>query len=267
MKIAITGSHGFVGSHLVSHIRAAHAGDIQLTALTRQGFDLTSPDTWETLPHDIDCFIHAASLIDGPLYDVYAANALYIPALVSFLNRRGVGKFIYLSTGAVYGALSEPATPDMPENPSTAYPVSKYLAERNITDNFNGVVNILRLYFPYGTNLELPRLLPKLIQRIRQGETIYCNRDGGPWLSLVHVDDISEIIINDFALTPRPSGKWNIASDETVALRDIAERIAAALRVPLKISETGNAENVTSIPYVRQDGRPWRLFDVEDILG
>lgn len=266
-RITVLGGTGFVGGAIVRALQGGLAGKIEVTAPARDRFDLTAPGTWPSMDDDTDCVIHAAGLNDGALYDVFAANALYAPALAAFLGERGVRKIVYLSTGSVYGSLNRPASPDTPVNPGSPYATSKYLAERTFMARFPGIVNVLRLYFPYGRGQKPPRLLPSLAARIGGGEPVICNADGGPRLSLTHVDDVAEITVRDFALATTESGVWNIAAPETMTIEDAATRIAAALGTEAVMERSGTACEVTSEPYIRTDGTSWRPFNVSHILG
>lgn len=265
--VAVIGAEGFIGSNLCRHIRESFSDEIVLTALGREDFDLTAPETWTTLPDGTDCLIHAAALLQGDVYDIFSINALPARELAVFCNKRKIRQFIYISTGAVYGTTPEPASALTPVNPSGHYAVSKFLAERILQDTFTGTLQVLRLYFPYGHGQQAPRLFPRLAWSIASGETISCNPGGGPRLSVVHIDDLCGTVIKDFVLGRHGSGIWNIASDTVVSIGDVCRRVADALNFDLRLIEDGAQPDVLSAPYNREDSVKWRPFDVVDILN
>lgn len=265
--VVVIGAEGFVGSNFCRYINESPMDGLAVTGLGRDRFDIAEPRTWSVLERGLDCLVHAATLIDGSLYDTFRVNALFAHELAEFCNERRVRKLIYLSTGAVYGPVAGPASPDQPENPDSPYAVAKFLAERIFLETFSGPVNVLRLYFPFGRGQKPPRVFPRLVQSIRNGEPVVCNPGGGPRLSVIHVDDLCEILIRDFILDEKASGKWNVASNETVTISIAAKEIAHELRTGVRLSEDGDWPDVLSVPYARSGGKAWRPFSASELLA
>ena len=53
-------------------------------------------------------------------------------------------------------------------------------------------VCVVYLLFPYGPGQKKPRLIPRLINRIKNGEIVTLPEDGGPELSFIYIDDLVE---------------------------------------------------------------------------
>ena len=260
-SVFIVGAAGFVGRALAR--TAARYDAIRTFSLAHSELDLERPETWFHIEGGADCLVHAAGRLDGNREQLFAANADHAADLAECLNAKSVRRLIYLSTGAVYGAVSGITTPATECRPESDYPQSKRAAERAFRDVYKGELRILRLYYPYGPGQAKPRLMPRLLDAVLREEVILCNRDGGPWLNLSHVDDLAGIILNDFIL-PKENGPAvvNLASDRIMSIAEIAGAMARHVGKPVRLAETGTQPSAPSVPYA--PGR-WRAFAVADI--
>lgn len=135
-RLFVTGLNGFVGRHLRSRLGAA---DSAWELLPAPPFDLTQPqslqDLWPELP---DAVIHLAGQTFVPESFRDPARTLQIN-LLGTLNllqalkaRDFSGTFLYVSSGDVYGQVSEndlPIDERQPPSPRNPYAVSKASAE------------------------------------------------------------------------------------------------------------------------------------------
>ena len=259
MRVAILGARGFGGAALARRLTEAGA---EVVGLGRPDFDLTRRATWAALPA-VDCVVHAAGGRADTTWDTFAVNLLPCEALAERCNALGIGRMVYLSTGRVYGYGPQAARPGMTCAPVGDYPVSKYLAERVLAERFAGELSVARLYYPYGPGQEPPRVFPRLAQAVARGDTVTCAADGGPKLSVAHVDDVAEVLARDFVLAPRPPALANLASAAVVTIAGVAEQLGRHLGRAPAIIRTGPAPDEFSEPYA---GFAWRPFRIEDIL-
>ncbi len=128
MQVAIIGAGGFVGAALCRHFETRHP-EIPTLALLRRDFDLTDESTWSGLQYGTECVVHCAGALSGPTYDLFRVNALSAASFACLCNSLGVKKLVLLSTGAVYGPASSPATPQTVCQPLGNYAISKYIGE------------------------------------------------------------------------------------------------------------------------------------------
>jgi nucleoside-diphosphate-sugar epimerase len=250
-RIVIIGGDGFIASALLAHLAENHS-NIEACSLSKQEFDITDPLTWKTFPSDTTTVIHAAAQINGDLYDIFKVNAFSAEPLAGFLNKQNINRLIYLSTGAVYGHISTPTQPDMPASPEGPYAVSKYLAERIFQEQFTGKLNILRLYFPYGPSQKLPRLIPQLRDNIIKGNAVFCNSDGGPNLSLTHINDICKIICDDVLFTEDSPRIANIAAANHISMQSIIQQLAETIGQKAVIKIASDHHDSISINWPRK---------------
>lgn len=164
MKILVTGATGKVGSRLAK--RLAQRSD-QVYALvrdrTRAAYlredrieliegDLLDADSLTAAVRGVDVVVHCAAFFRGATAEeAHAVNDLGTQRLASAARTASVKRFIFTSTGLVYGATGgRLAREDDPCSPTAAYPVSKLAAERFLLAIEGLDVRVLRLPFVYG---------------------------------------------------------------------------------------------------------------------
>jgi UDP-glucose 4-epimerase len=223
MRIFITGATGFVGRNLVSGLRDehevfAHSG--------RASGDLRQPLDLASLPSRADVVIHTAGLVGA----TDASRELYVEtnvtAAVNVARAAAAmkaGRFLLLSTGGVYRQSPTPLTEESEIAPRGDYAVSKWEGERAVAALDLPIgLQIARLFFPYGPG-QTGRLVPRLIQHVRNGEPIVAAGGEGPAMNPIYIDDLVESIRR--LLTIDEPLLVNLAGPEIVSIRGLAERI------------------------------------------
>ena len=159
MKVLITGGCGYIGSKLV-------------TNLVRSNLDVTVLDTmWfgnsiankldqsklrfikgdvrcidDFLAEKFDVVVHLANVANDPSVELneslsWEINALGTFKILEWAKKSGVKKFVYASSGSVYGVSNEPkVTESTVRNPISAYNKTKMVAEQVVlsyTKEFN----------------------------------------------------------------------------------------------------------------------------------
>ncbi|WP_212803191.1 GDP-mannose 4,6-dehydratase [Pseudomonas sp. Cab53] len=136
-RLFVTGLSGFVGRHIKSRLDAPDSAWHVMPVTAR--YDLTDSKTLEALwPEIPDAVIHLAGQTFVPEAFRDPARTLQINLLgtlnlLQALKARGFsGTFLYVSSGDVYGQVSEsqlPITESQPAAPRNPYAVSKLSAE------------------------------------------------------------------------------------------------------------------------------------------
>lgn len=164
MKILVTGATGKVGSRLTK--RLARRGD-QVRALVRDPTraaalrevgvelapgDLLEVDSLGAAVRGVDAVVHCAAFFRGATPEqARAVNDLGTRHLASAARAASVRRFVFTSTGLVYGSNGgRLAREDDPCAPTAAYPESKLEAERFLLELDGLDVRVLRLPFVYG---------------------------------------------------------------------------------------------------------------------
>jgi nucleoside-diphosphate-sugar epimerase len=164
MKILITGATGKIGSRLTrrlaqrghdvyalvrDRVRAAQLLEPRVELI--EG-DLLEPTTLAGAAHEVSAVVHCAAFFRGATAEeAHATNDLGTRHLAAAAQAASAKRFIFISTGLVYGSTGgRLAREDDACAPTAAYPVSKLAAERYLL-NLDGLdVRVLRLPFVYG---------------------------------------------------------------------------------------------------------------------
>lgn len=162
MKILVTGATGKVGSRLArrlarrgDHVRALvrdRARAVDLGSIELVEGDLLDADSLAAAVQGVDAVVHCAAFFRGATPEqAQAVNDLGTRQLASAARAASVRRFLFTSTGLVYGSTDgRLAREDDPCAPTAAYPVSKLAAERYLLALEGLDVRVLRLPFVYG---------------------------------------------------------------------------------------------------------------------
>lgn len=208
--ILVTGSTGFVGSHLAENLlkqgyavygtsRSAH-GDERLRAMGCQPvrFDLENtsfPLKDGVLPH-VSAVFHVAGKLAGPLEELNAVNEAGTEKIAEYYARQeNRPRFIYVSSVAAGGPSSEstPKKESDPPKPISHYGMSK-LAGENIVRKYssNLPATIVRPGIVFGPgDKEFLRLI-KALYRVRLNPLIGTGRQP---LAFIEVHDLVRLLI------------------------------------------------------------------------
>jgi len=233
----MTGGTGFIGSHLVKMLSQKNElfcliHDKNRTYPCRNvewiAQDLTEPLDEGELPEHVDAIIHLAQSghyreFPEKMWDVFHVNVKSTLSLLEYGRTRKIQKFIYASSGGIYGYSYERFIETDATNPINFYLTSKYCSELligNYTSFFQTVV--FRFFFVYGPR-QKGMLIPRLIENIRKREPIIIYGRSGVRLNPIHVEDAIKAFPP--ALELPVNGVFNIAGDEVVSIKDLSERI------------------------------------------
>jgi UDP-glucose 4-epimerase len=246
LNVVLTGASGFIGSRvrplLVQH---GHA----VTALARSQAGSPEPGVnWvrcdvaqstfvERLPDAVDAVVHLAQAKGSPPEEaaLAAVNVESTELLLEYARRAGARRFLLASSGSVYGGSRSPLSEDEPLRPPDAYARSKAEAEALLDHVAQDLeVCALRLFAPYGPGQD-GRLVADLVARVSSGRSVTLRGDGHPKLNPIYVDDVAAIVVQALESTLPPV--LNVAGDDVLSIRDMAEAIGLALGVLPRFEE------------------------------
>ena len=130
------------------------ATDLREAGIALAEGDLLRPESLPAAVRGVDAVVHCAAFFRGATPEqAQAVNELGTQHLASAARAASVKRFVFTSTGLVYGSNGgRLAQEDEPCAPTAAYPVSKLGAEHFLlalaSDSFD--VRVLRLPFVYG---------------------------------------------------------------------------------------------------------------------
>jgi nucleoside-diphosphate-sugar epimerase len=272
VRVLVTGATGFVASHLLPAL-AATGHDVLALGHDAQRIpshdrvapvvvDLRDLDA-SALP-EVDAIVHLAQAnVPFPqgARDLAAVNAGSTAALLDHARRVGVRRFVLASSASVYGGGLE-LEEDDPLRATDFYAATKIAAERFVAA-YAGLLEgttTMRLVTPYGPG-QMGRLIPRLAQRIRAGDVVVLNEGGTPRLNPIFVADVVRVVIS--ALEQPGHRRVNVAGDEIVGMRELAQLVGEALGVEPSFEESG----VTALDVVARNERMKRELGVDGLIS
>lgn len=231
MKILLTGATGKIGSRLCkrlvqrgAHVRAllrdpARAVDFRHARLELVQGDLLDADSLASAVRGVDAVVHCAAFFRGATAEqARAVNDLGTQQLALAAQAASVERFVFTSTGLVYGANGgRLAGEDDPCLPTAAYPVSKLAAEQFLLGLTGLDVRILRLPFVYGDG----------DPHIEEAVPMMRNFPPSQRQSIAHHVDVAQAV----ALlldTPSPAHRvFNVVDDEAPTIAELFAAVGA----------------------------------------
>ena len=256
MKAFVTGGAGFIGSHLIGRLLKSEGTErvvvydnftsgqqSYLQDLTRDGrlsvveADLKDAGRVREAMAGCDTIFHLAAnpdiakAITHPDIDFWEGTSLTQNVLEG-MRQTGASRIFYTSGSGVYG--EDPAV-DFPENHGPCIPISTYGASKMASESliaaychmFGLVARVFRF-----ANVVGPRQTHGVgydfIRRLKSDPTVLrILGDGTQKKSYIHVDDVLEAIFLVAAKTLKSYEVFNVATDDYVTVRQIADLAVA----------------------------------------
>lgn len=283
MRVLVTGACGYKGSVLVPKLLAAGHSVVAFDIMWFGNFLPPHPGL-EVVPGDVrdvdavplggvDSIVHLSSIANDPCGDLdpkltWEVSCLATMQLADRARRRGIERFVYASSGSVYGIKDEPeVTEDLELTPISEYNKTKMVAER-VLESYAGdmVVQIVRpaTVCGYSPRMRLDVSVNMLtMQALSRGRiTVFGGDQTRP---NVHIDDITDVYL--FLLDhPECTGIYN-AGFENLAIREIAERVVGHAPAEVVVTESSDPRSyrVNSDKLLAAGYRPKKTVD--DAIG
>jgi len=246
MKILLTGSNGFVGSHLAAELLSrghrviglGRSCTSRVNGIAYLQHDLRNPLDLVRLNEAIDVMIHCAALASpwaspsafhqnnvlGTKHVVDAANSVHIPHL------------IYISSSSVFyeprdqTAINEESFIPAPHDQINEYSRTKLLGE-HACQAFRGKLTILRPRAVFGPRDTV--LLPRILRAAQEGRLPRLTRSDGQTAvgDLIYIDSLVSYIVK--AAESQTSGCFNLTNNEPVAISSFVDEVLKRLGYPL----------------------------------
>ncbi len=266
LRWLVTGSAGFIGSHLVEtllglgqhvtsldnfatgHRRnleevAAAAGPEAARRHTFVEADIADLAACRSACVGVDVVLHEAALgsvprsIDDPLA-THAANATGFLNLLVAARDAGVQRFVYAASSSTYG--DHPGLPKVEDaigRPLSPYAVTKYLDElyADVFERCYGIATAgLRYFNVFGPRQDpegaYAAVIPRWARAMLHGEPITIHGDGETTRDFCHVDNVVQA--NLLAATvPGATGRvYNVAVGAQTSLNELHGMLAELVR-------------------------------------
>lgn len=256
MKILVTGGCGYKGHVLIPKLLAR--GDHVIAFDTQWFGNFLQPHTnlsiiqgdvcqIDTIPLEgVDCILHLSSIANDPCGDLnpkltWEVSALATMQLADKAKRHGVKRFIYASSGSVYGVKEElQVTEELELKPISEYNKTKMVAERVLLSyQHDMVVQIIRpaTVCGYSPRMRLDVSVNMLtMQALAKGKiTVFGGKQIRP---NIHIDDITDVYLHMLD-HPEFTGVYN-AGFENISILDIAEMVRQQVPVEITVTESND---------------------------
>jgi nucleoside-diphosphate-sugar epimerase len=252
-NVFLTGSNGFLGSHLQSFLNKLNVNILKLP-----GSDLSNVQTLKQfLNKDIDFVFHLGGKTFVPdswqnPHDFFMANTLGTQNVLDFCRTKSIG--LHYVSAYIYGIQEQMPIEEAREpKPNNPYALSKYLSEQLCefyAENFNLNISVSRPFNIYGSGQSEKFLIPKIIQdAIKKGEVNLGSLT--PKRDYIHVDDVCRAIIK-IAQKSKKFSVYNIGSGKSISGHELVKMILSILGKDINV-KSSSEERKNEILNVEAD--------------
>lgn len=243
MKIIVTGSCGFVGERLCQKLR--FNGHVVIEIDRKFGHEITHENVFEDID-SVDLIIHLAAKSFVPdsfniPVQFYQTNILGTLNVLE-LARKTKAKVLYFSS-YIYGIPNElPVSEKHKVSPHNPYAQSKLMSEGLCFAYYRdfGVHSIIfRPFNIYGKGQSDYFLIPSIFNQIDSGEVSLLDPD--PKRDYVHVEDVTEAVIQTVKKDFSGCETYNIGTGISVSVRDLVNLIKEHCKTKFEVTYKNNA--------------------------
>jgi nucleoside-diphosphate-sugar epimerase len=275
-NVAISGTNGFVGKHLIDfYMNGKH----NIYPLNKQnGYDLNNEIIYNQLPK-LDIIVHLAAKSYVP--DSFNNPSIfYQNNIISTLNilelaKKNNSKIIFFSSYLYGNPKYLPIDESHILNPTNPYAHSKLICEelcKAYNRDFNIPIIIVRPFNIYGLGQNPPFLIPEIINQAKNGKIVLS--DPRPKRDYVHVKDIVDAIdkLIEIQMKENEFHILNLGSGKSYSVDEIAKKIVGLINPGLKISYLNKYRNGEILDTISNSEKIYKLtgwetkIEIEDGL-
>ena len=287
MKILLTGGCGYIGTNLTEALLDL-GHDVTVVDIMwfgnylkpHKNLDITQADIRdiEKIPMDgVDTVIHLANIANDPTGDLNArltweVNALSSKFLIEKAMEKKVKKFIFASSGSVYGIKEElQVTEDLPLVPITDYNKTKMISESVLLSYRDKItLYIIRpaTVCGYSPRMRLDLSVSLLtMHALTKGEiTVFGGKQIRP---NIHMNDMVGVYLHLLDLDSEDAGIYN-AGFENISILDIANKVSDQIPSEIVVTESDDPRSyrLNSDKLLKTGFRPkWNVENgIHDVI-
>lgn len=243
-RVIVTGANGLLGRAVIKTLGDTH--DIcaivhshpkaPVFGVSYRVVDLSSDWSAQDLPKMADVIIHLAqsskfrNFPEGSI-DVFNVNIASTARLLDYAHRMKSRKFIFASSGGVYGNSDSAFKENSPIAPpgQLGYYLGSKMCGEILVQSYVSIfhVVVLRPFFIFGPGQNRAMLVPRLMDNVASGRPITLQGANGIRINPIHVEDAAAAV--RAALSLEQSATFNIAGPDILSIREICEGMGCYL--------------------------------------
>ena len=263
MKVVVTGGFGHIGSWACHYlVKAGHKvlavdrfkRDVSYLAGMEDSITHIAADVLDQAAiyrlfqeEEIDGVIHVAGLIGGPIFAANPRQNIYLNVMgtvnmleVSRLHK--IRRFVYISSGAVYGVRDNIPLEDEPLTPGDIYGAAKSSAEFlgiQYANEFDLDFRSLRVYFAYGPGRlpsEVTPLHNAVFGCLMGNRKIVLPAGADQSMDFTYIKDIARAITLVYDAPELQHRQYNVSSGVCYEIPELIQKVADYANVEVELS-------------------------------
>ncbi len=247
VKVLITGSSGFLGTHLVKHLSKNN----EIFGISKKKDKISKNIgknilTINKIPSKIDCIIHLAALTDVQYCQNYPQKCFEINVLGTLnmleLARKNNCKFILPTSSLIFGNPKKlPISENSPINPMTIHGSSKSICEsicKSYSDLYDMDIITTRLFSIYGPNNPSYSIIHRIISQLLHKRKIILGNTKTK-RDFLFISDFVNAVDLLIKLNLNGFNQFNIGSGESYSILSICKKLLkiSGKSIPINIDQ------------------------------
>ena len=246
MQVGVTGSSGFLGSHLTSALH--QLTDFEVTTLKRSSSKrFPEKSELKSFIKNLDLIYHVGGVNRGTNEEIFEGNIQATFNLLEAIRKYGNSspRIIFTSSSQVYKKTNSPGklvTESYKAEPATLFGVAKKTAEDliRLSGFEHAIIRIANVYGP-GCRPEYNSVVATFCHKSANEKPLKIDGDGHQKRDFIYVEDVVNAMVlagtkkNNFI-----SGIYNVGTNKTTSLRQVIRSIKSS-GVEVKESYSPNA--------------------------
>ena len=234
MQVGVTGSSGFLGSHLTNALNQLSVFDVTTLKRNSSG-NFPEINELKSFVKNLDLIYHIAGVNRGTNEEILKGNIQATFYLIEAIKKHGKSslRIIFTSASQVYKKVNLPGkliTETYKAEPGTLYGVAKKTSEDliRLSGFEHAIIRIANVYGP-GCRPEYNSVIATFCQKSINDQPIRVDGDGYQKRDFIYVDDVIKAMVlagtkkNNFV-----SGVYNLGTGRTASLRQVIRAIKSS---------------------------------------
>ena len=257
LSIGITGSHGFIGSHLAKALAKSEKYD--LTLLDHKHNDLMDKGSLKSFVSERNVIFHIAGANRDTNANLIRVNVLGTLNLLEAIKRysKNKAKFIFISSIQVYTSSFSKSALKEEDNyslPDSVFGASKITAEKLIClyDLDSIIFRASNTYGPF-SRANYNSVIATFCYLTANNKTIQINGDGAQKRDFIFISDVVDALIKSIDYNGGEKEIFNVGSGKLTSLNQIIKLIKKLIKKDIKVEYISNMQEASGWVLTSQE--------------